>query len=72
MLKLINFALSMLAFVVGLYATYLWYKASKLGVSPAWELHLPRDVIAKSPSVKASDVVDNNIMGWVSGVIILP
>lgn len=70
MLKLIYCALSLLAFGVGLYAAYLWYLASKVSIAPAWDLKIPRDVIAKSPETQVSDVVNNNIMGWVTGVMV--
>jgi hypothetical protein len=64
-LKIVTFILSAAGFLCGLRAAYLWWKASEYSVSPAWKLELPRDV----PSKSENDVVHNNIMGWVTGVM---
>jgi hypothetical protein len=68
-LKTVSFILSAAGFVLGLLSAYFWLKAGEVSVSPAWELELPRDVIARSPSKSVNDVVHNNIMGWVTGVM---
>jgi hypothetical protein len=65
MLKIFSFIFSVTGFVFGLCAAYFWWKASEYSVSPAWKLELPSDV----PSKSANDVVHNNIMGWVTGVM---
>jgi hypothetical protein len=69
MLNTVSLILSAAGFALGLLSAYFWLKASEVSVSPAWELEFPRDVIARSPDKSENDVVHNNIMGWVTGVM---
>ena len=56
-MKYLGNALSFLGFVLGFVSAYYWFQASKVAVSPAWELEIRGDV-------------DKNIMGWVTGNMI--
>lgn len=61
-------ACALLAFMgvcAGLYAAYLWWKASKLDIAPAWQLNLPSDY----PETERDQLVQKNIMGWVAGLM---
>ena len=64
-LKIVSFIFSVAGFAFGLLAAYFWWKASEYSVSSPWKLELPRDV----PSKSENDVVHNNMMGWVTGVM---
>ena len=66
----LSLVLAIIGFVVGLVASYYWLKASEIQVLPAWELEFPRDAMAMTPSLSADDVVNKNIMGWTTGVMI--
>lgn len=70
MLKNLSLALSVIGFIVGLVASYYWLRASEVRIVPAWDLEFPRDALAKTPNLSAGDVVDKNIMGWTTGVMI--
>jgi hypothetical protein len=56
-LKVVSVAFSVVGCFLGLFSTYLWLVASKVSVSPAWELDIRGDI-------------NKNIMGWATGVMI--
>ena len=53
-MKGISFILALISLVSGLFATYYWYLASRVGISPAWEMEILGDR-------------DKNVMSWVTG-----
>lgn len=57
-LKLTSLVLAIIGSVAGLIAAHYWYRASKVAISPAWELVPSRELETK------------NIMGWVTGNMI--
>lgn len=59
-MKLIGIVFAVISSVAGLIAAYYWYRATKIGISPAWELVPSRE----------SETVEKNIMGWVTGNMI--
>ena len=59
-MKLTSLVFAIVGSVTGLIAAHYWYRASKVEISPAWEL---------VPS-KEREVETKNIMGWVTGNMI--
>lgn len=55
-MKIVGLILAFISFGSGLLATYYWYRASKVGISPGWTVE--------------SGELDRNIMGWVTGCMI--
>ena len=56
-MKILSVVLSIMGFVSGMIAAHYWHAASRVAVSPAWELDIRGDVC-------------KNIMGWVAGNMI--
>lgn len=56
-MKAIGLAFSLLSTASGFISAYYWYCASKVNISPAWELEIRGDR-------------EKNIMGWVTGNMI--
>lgn len=59
-MKLASLVFASVSFVTGLIAAHYWHRASKVQISPAWELVPSRE----------SETVEKNIMGWVTGNMI--
>lgn len=57
-MKLISIVFAIVGSITGLIAAHYWYRASKVEISPAWELVPSREMETK------------NIMGWVTGNMI--
>lgn len=55
-MKVIAVVCAVVSFGTGLAAAFYWYRASKIGVSPGWNVE-PGEA-------------ERNIMGWVSGCMI--
>ena len=56
-LKILSVVLSVIGLLFGLVSAYCWHAASRVTVSPAWELEIRGDI-------------NKNIMGWVTGNMI--
>lgn len=56
-LKTLSVILSVFGLLFGLISVYYWHAASKVIISPAWEIKIHNDI-------------NNNIMGWVTGNMI--
>jgi hypothetical protein len=50
-------ALALISLGFGIVAAVYWYRSTRISIKPGWELHIGGDV-------------SNNIMGWVSGLMI--